>query len=237
MKKSVSKKKPILAVFIIILIIVAAAILYQFNYIPHCKYSGEHFGIARYVSDTDRDGDGIDDQTDILNSVRTYLDTKPKYKSKYYPSGYPDDEYGVCTDVVAFGLLGAGYDLQELMDADITQSPEDYGIEKPDKNIDFRRVVNMAVYFKKYATSLTTDTSDIAQWQGGDIVIWKHHVGVISDMRNSKGVPFVLHNGSPYQAGYEQDVLENYGEILGHYRISPCTVRPKHSLSAFTSFA
>lgn len=221
MKKTFAQRKVIPALLLAVLLVVGFGALYKNNYIPHRKYSGEHFGITQYISGTDRDGDGIDDQTDLLNSVRAYLDTKPKYKSKYYTSGYPDDEYGVCTDVVAFGLLGAGYDLQELMDADITQSPEDYGIEKPDKNIDFRRVVNMAVYFKKYAVSLTTDTSEIDQWQGGDIVVWKHHVGVISDMRNSKGVPFVLHNGSPYQAGYEQDVLETYGEILGHYRISP----------------
>ena len=50
------------------------------------------------------DNDGIDDQTDILNNVREYIKTKPKYKSKYYGTGYPDDEYGVCTDVVANGL-------------------------------------------------------------------------------------------------------------------------------------
>lgn len=221
MKKAFAQRKVIPALLLAVLLVAGFGALYKNNYIPHRKYSGEHFGIRQYVSPTDKDADGIDDQTDILQSVRAYLDTKPKYKSKYYNSGYPDDAYGVCTDVVAFGLLGAGYDLQELMDADITQSPEEYGIEKPDKNIDFRRVVNMAVYFKKYAVSLTTDTSEIDQWQGGDIVVWKHHVGVISDMRNSKGVPFVLHNGSPYQAGYEQDVLETYGEILGHYRISP----------------
>lgn len=49
---------------------------------------------------------GVDDQTDILNSTREYIATKPKYKSKYYNSGYSDDEYGVCTDVIAFALLG-----------------------------------------------------------------------------------------------------------------------------------
>lgn len=37
-----------------------------------------------YISAVDADEDGIDDQTDILNGVKSYLDTKPKYKSKYY---------------------------------------------------------------------------------------------------------------------------------------------------------
>ncbi|MCD8006526.1 MAG: hypothetical protein LUF29_06060 [Oscillospiraceae bacterium] len=30
------------------------------------KYSSEDFGITEYVSSVDHDGDGIDDQTDIL---------------------------------------------------------------------------------------------------------------------------------------------------------------------------
>ena len=57
------------------------------------------------------DGDGIDDQSDILLSAREYVSQRPRYKSVYYGSGYPDDQYGVCTDVVAFGALGAGYEM------------------------------------------------------------------------------------------------------------------------------
>ncbi|MBQ9658826.1 MAG: DUF1287 domain-containing protein [Clostridia bacterium] len=52
----------------------------------------------------------------------------PKYKSKYYGTGYPDDEYGVCTDVVANGLKGAGYDLMELVNKDIINNKEKYNI-------------------------------------------------------------------------------------------------------------
>ena len=33
-------------------------------------------------------------QTDILNNANNYIKTNPKYKSKYYNTGYPDDEYG-----------------------------------------------------------------------------------------------------------------------------------------------
>ena len=96
----------------------------MYNYIPHKKYDNEHFNIETYVSSTDKDEDGIDDQTDILNNVRKYIETKPKYKSKYYNSGYPNDEYGVCTDVVAFGLKNAGYDLMELVYEDIKNNRE-----------------------------------------------------------------------------------------------------------------
>ena len=127
-----------------------------------------------------------------MQSVWEYLATKPKYKSKYYGTGYPDDEYGVCTDVVAFGLRGAGYDLMLLVDADVHAHREQYGIEDVDKNIDFRRVSNLRIYFKNNATALTTDLGQIDQWQGGDIVIFENHIGIVSDKRNGRSVALVI---------------------------------------------
>ena len=191
---------------------------WKYNIIPHGKYPSSRFGIETYISDSDADGDGIDDQTDILLSVKAYLATKPKYKSAYYDGGYPNDGYGVCTDVVAQGMLGAGYDLMELVAADIAANPGEYAIEKPDKNIDFRRVVNLLVYFRRTAKTLTTDVGDISEWQGGDIVVFPHHIGIISDNRNYRGVPFVLHHANPTQKNYEEDILQRY-EILGHFRL------------------
>lgn len=108
--------------------------------------SNADFGIADIQSSMDRDGDGIDDQRDVLNGARAYTENHPKYKSKYYTTGYPNDGYGVCTDVVAHALLSVAYDLMELVNEDISQYPEDYPIEEPDINIDFRRVKNLNVY-------------------------------------------------------------------------------------------
>ena len=216
------KKKKIIFIIIIILILISLIIylLYSFNYIPHKMYSNADFNIKTYISNVDKDNDGIDDQTDILNSVLEYIATKPKYKSKYYASGYPDDFYGVCTDVVAFGLKGAGYDLMELVNEDIKNNKNDYNIETIDKNIDFRRVQNLKVYFKNNAISLTTDIYDIDNWQGGDIVIFKNHIGIVSNNRNKNGVTFVIHHANPYQKYYEEDILEKRNDIVGHYRIS-----------------
>ena len=104
-------KKRITLIVFSVLIIVALYVLYCFNYIPHKKYTNADFNIEAYKSNIDKDNDGIDDQTDILNNANNYIKTNPKYKSKYYNTGYPDDEYGVCTDVVAFALKDAGYDL------------------------------------------------------------------------------------------------------------------------------
>ena len=216
-------KKKILIImtnFLIILIIVVLYALYRFNYIPHKKYTNEDFNIKTYISKTDKDNDGIDDQTDILNNVRNYIKTNPKYKSKYYATGYPNDEYGVCTDVVAFGLKGAGYDLMNLVNEHIKSNRNLYDIDVIDKNIDFRRVQNLKVYLDNNAIVLTKDINKIKEWQGGDIVVFKNHIGIVSDKRNKKGISFIIHHANPYQRYYEEDILEYRNDIIGHYRIS-----------------
>ncbi len=181
------------------------------------KYAEE---IPPVRSSVDFDGDGVDDQTDILEGALAYIATKPVYKSKYYTSGYPDDGFGVCTDVVAQGMKAAGYDLMELVQEDIAAHPDDYEIDEPDANIDFRRVRNLKAFFRHTAISLTTDISEIGEWQGGDVVIFQNHVGIVSDRRNANGVPYVIHHNDPFQASYEQDILEKRNDVVGHYRIS-----------------
>lgn len=92
-------------------------------------------------------------------------------------------------------------------------------LEFADINIDFRRVKNLKVYFSHTAIGLTTDISDIEEWQGGDIVIFKNHIGIVSERRNENGIPYVIHHNNPGQTAYEQDILETRDDIVGHYRI------------------
>lgn len=214
------KYKILLVVIITMLTIGIIYTLYIFNIIPHKKYTNSDFNIDTYISSIEKDNDGIDDQTDILNNVREYIKTKPKYKSKYYSTGYSNDEYGVCSDVVAFGLLNAGYNLMELVNKDIINNKDQYNIEVVDKNIDFRRVRNLKIYFERNSINLTTDINDISSWQGGDIVVFKNHIGIVSDKRNRKGISFIIHHANPYQIYYEEDILEHRNDIVGHYRIS-----------------
>jgi len=206
--------------FILIILSFLLYSLYELNIIPHKKYTNDEFKIKTYISSIDKDNDGIDDQTDIINNTKIYIKRKPKYKSKYYASGYPNDLYGVCTDVVAFSLKESGYDLMKLVNKHIRENKELYEIDIIDKNIDFRRVRNLDIYFKYNAISLTTDISKIKEWQGGDIVVFKNHIGIISDKRNKNGVPFIIHHANPYQIHYEEDILEQRNDIISHYRIS-----------------
>ena len=219
-----NKKAKIFLILSVILslTIITISIINKFKAKENKQYTNKDFNIEPYISTIDKDNDGIDDQTDILNNVKKYIETKPKYKSKYYSTGYPNDEYGVCTDVIAFGLKDAGYDLMELVNQDILKNQKQYNIKEIDKNIDFRRVNNLDIYFKNNHITLTTDLSKIEEWQGGDIIVFKDHIGIISDKRNKNGIPFLIHHANPIQKNYEENILEIYGQdfIIGHYRIS-----------------
>lgn len=218
-----NNKKNILALCLISILITTLGIgIYMLSRYQHTsakRLENEYQGtVTKYISSSDKDGDTIDDQSDILMGALAYVETEPKYKSKYYEGGYPTDEYGVCTDVVARGFLAAGYDLQKLVDEDIKKNIKNYNIDKYDSNIDFRRVRNLKVYFDNNAQVLTTDVDKIEEWQGGDIVVFKKHIALVSDRRNKNGEPFIIHHNDPWQLRYEEDILVSRGDIVGHYR-------------------
>lgn len=125
-------------------------------------------------SEVDFDGDGVDDYTDLLDGARAEAEAAPAYDSGYYEGGYPPEDRGACTDTVWRAFAAAGYDLKAMVDADIAHDPAAYAqvAPSPDPNIDFRRVGVLSVFFSRYATGLSCDTSDASLWQAGDIVIF-----------------------------------------------------------------
>ena len=199
----------------VILIVTAALLIIKL--IPSKSYTASELGLTELCSPIDADGDGIDDWHDIMLGARSYIETDPSYKSRYYEGGYPDDGYGVCTDVVWQGFAAAGYDLKSLVDSHIAENPELYP-DEADPNIDFRRVKNLSIFFEQTAQSLTIDTSYPEEWQPGDIVVYENHIAVCSDKMNRDGLPFIIHHG-PLGAR-EADELESK-DIIGHYRWLP----------------
>lgn len=199
----------------VILIVTAALLIIKL--IPSKSYTASELGLTELCSPLDADGDGIDDWHDIMLGARSYIETDPSYKSRYYEGGYPDDGYGVCTDVIWKGFAAAGYDLKSLVDSHIAENPELYP-DEADPNIDFRRVKNLSIFFEHNAQSLTTSTDDPESWQPGDIVVYENHIAICSDKRNKNGLPFIIHHG-PLGAG-EADELESK-DIIGHYRWLP----------------
>ncbi len=214
-------------IFLLLLLLVGCFLLFWKRTPDARGYSAEDFGIETIHSPNDKDQDGIDDYTDILLGAKAEAKRHPKYKSAYYSGGYPPENEGVCTDVIWRAFEDAGYSLKDMVDQDIAEHMEEYPrvmeIGKPDPNIDFRRVKNLKVFFERNAQSLTTDLEDIAAWQPGDIVVFEEsHIGIVSDLRNEKGVPYLIHNTGQRQ--FEEDVLESYHRftpISGHFRFCP----------------
>ena len=218
MKNNKKKVRIIVVFFLSIAVIVILLLASYFNLLPQKTYKAEDFNIATIYSEVDYNENGKDDYTDLLLGARKDAENKPKYDGAYQEGGYPPDDIGVCSDVVWRAFKNAGYNLRAMVDADIVSRPEAYPrIEKPDTNIDFRRVRNLRIFFEKYAVSLTQDINEIDQWQPGDIVIFgkDKHIGIVSDKRNKEGHTYIIHNGG--QPNREEDYLKR-GTVTGHYR-------------------
>lgn len=203
-------------------------LLYLFNAFPQRAYTGEELGLPSLQSPVDFNRNGRDDYADLLLGARRDAAQKPAYDGRYWESGYPPDDIGVCTDVIWRAFREAGYSLRGMVDRDIAARPEAYlEITEPDSNIDFRRVKNLRVFFDRYAVALTTDPKQSDEWQPGDIVIFRnnHHIGIVSDLRNRNGRPYIIHNGGFPQLYREEDYLRRAG-VTAHYRFDASLLSP-----------
>lgn len=223
MTRTAKRRLIIAASVTLALLIVALGTVLAVKEMTRVHYSSD-FGFEDMRSALDADGDGVDDYTDIKDGALAYIATDPVYGSKYYAGGYPDDGQGVCTDVIWNAFAAAGYDLKSLVDRDIAESPDAYlEIEKPDPNIDFRRVRNLRIFFERNAESLPLDFKNPSDWQPGDIVVFEGHIGICSDKRNFRGVPYLIHHGNIVSGAVEADEMR-YFTVVGHYRWHPGNV-------------
>ncbi|HEX2831411.1 MAG TPA: DUF1287 domain-containing protein [Thermoanaerobaculia bacterium] len=164
----------------------------------------------------------------ILAGAKKQIGVTRGYDSSYRRIAYPNGDVplhtGVCTDVVIRAFRHAGIDLQVLVHEDMKRNfakyPKNWGLRRPDANIDHRRVPNLATFFTRRGGKLPV-TNRAADYKPGDIVTWRlssgvPHIGIVSDERTTLTKrPLVLHNiGSGAQ---QEDVLFDY-EITGHYR-------------------
>lgn len=179
------------------------------------------------ISSEDRNGNNIPDALDLVQGAHREVERGTLYDASYYAGGYPPEDKGCCTDVIWRAFEVAGYDFKAMLDEDIKSCPEAYGVtgKQPDPDIDFRRVKNLQVFFKRYGQEFTTevkpgDVENLKQWQPGDIVVFGdplEHIGIISDQRLKSGVPLVIHNGGPRAS--ESNALQLWpSKIIYHFR-------------------
>lgn len=151
----------------------------------------------------------------------------PAYVALDYPNGDVPPAGGVCTDVVIRAMRdGLSKDLQQLVHQDMRGNfavyPKNWGLAKPDKNIDHRRVPNLQCFFKRQSYQLPlANANDPAKFLPGDLVtctVPPHlpHIMIVSDRKNATGVPLVIHNiGGGVR---EEDSLFKF-PLTGHYRV------------------
>lgn len=151
----------------------------------------------------------------------------PSYVALKFPGGDVPPDRGVCTDVLVRALRVAhGIDLQAVihadMKADFRAYPKNWGLTRPDRNIDHRRVPNLQRLFERVGASLAV-TSDAAAFRPGDIVTSMlpgnlPHVMIVTDRAAPGGTwPLVVHNiGAGTQV---EDALFAF-PLTGHYRLT-----------------
>lgn len=150
----------------------------------------------------------------------------PAYVTLAYPNGDLPRDRGVCTDVLIRALRdGLAQDLQKLVHEDMRKGfnayPKQWGLSRPDKNIDHRRVPNLQTFLKRKGCQLPKPKDgDISVFRAGDIVTCTvppnlPHVMVVSDMKTAEGKPLVIHNIGA--GAREEDCLTRF-PITGHYR-------------------
>lgn len=156
----------------------------------------------------------------------TFQDVRydPAYFSLNYPGGDVPADRGVCTDVVVRAYRKMGIDLQvkvhEDMRAHFELYPDNWGLSRPDRNIDHRRVPNLMTFFGRFGETLPL-SNDPETFLPGDIVCWNlggavTHIGIVSDKRSADRQRYlIIHNIGGGQV--IEDCLFRY-RMIGHFR-------------------
>lgn len=143
-----------------------------------------------------------------------------------YPNGDVPADIGVCTDVVIRSFRRVGIDLQQLVHEDMSRNFSAYpskriwGLQRPDSNIDHRRVPNLQAFFTRFGTKLPV-TNNPTDYLAGDLVTWVlpgnlPHIGIVVDSWSKDGKrPLIIHNIG--RGPVMEDMLFEY-PITGHYR-------------------
>lgn len=165
---------------------------------------------------------GLADSTLTLTKQKVRYD--PSYFRLEYPNGDAPADKGVCTDVVIRAYRKMGIDLQKEVHEDMRTNfpkyPNDWGLTKPDRNIDHRRVPNLMTFFSRHGT-VKSKSSDPKDYLPGDIVCWRldggmTHIGILVNKKSRDEKRYmVVHNIGAGQV--MEDCLFSF-TIIGHYR-------------------
>jgi len=142
----------------------------------------------------------------------------PAYVVLAYPGGDVPPDTGVCTDVVIRSYRALGIDLQQLVHEDMRSNfsayPRLWGLARPDRNIDHRRVPNLQRFLDRRGAGVEPGE----EFHPGDLVAWDltgeglWHIGIVV------GPDQFVHN---IGAGPVRETGIDQWKVVGHYRWHP----------------
>lgn len=164
----------------------------------------------------------------LIAAARRQVGVTLTYDSGYsalaYPLGDVPRERGVCTDVLIRAYRDAlGIDLQREVHGDMAAHfalyPRRWGLKRPDRNIDHRRVPNLQTFWSRAGARLPL-SSRAADWQPGDVFTslvggTLPHTGIVSDRVGASGRLLVIHN---IGAGAREEDALLYHPLTGRFR-------------------
>ena len=170
----------------------------------------------------------------LVDAALKRTEQKIEYSGSYvkipYPGGDVPANKGSGPDVVIRSYRAIGIDLQVAVHEDMVAAfdayPPNWGLKGPDRNIDHRRVPNLAKFFARHGEKKTRK-QDAAQYAPGDVVTWNvgrngkhvHHIGIVVNVLTEDHQRFqVVHNIG--QGPVVDDALFRW-PITGHYRYIP----------------
>ncbi|MHB1253318.1 MAG: DUF1287 domain-containing protein [Candidatus Humimicrobiaceae bacterium] len=198
--------------------------------------------VEKLSGTNDKNKNGNIDAVDILKGAKKQLEIKAKNifikgsaQSNYYKDGDPPEEWALNTDIIARSFKEAGFDLRILINTDIKNNIAKYPLKAiwnqnlADIDIDYRRIQNMEVFFKRNADSLNiridpANEENLDTWIPGDVVLfdmdedgYTDNIGIISDLTARNGIPKVIYNYIDPGYTTEANILTSK-IITGHYR-------------------
>jgi uncharacterized protein YijF (DUF1287 family) len=155
-----------------------------------------------------------DDGTRLAAAARAQIGVTliydPAYVRLAFPGGDLDRRRGVCADVIIRAYRDAfALDLQALVHRDMTAafarypSRRTWGLARPDRNIDHRRVLNLEVFLERRGARLWRNdgaardgTAFAASFAPGDLLTWRldgrlPHIAILGEAGDA---PTVIHN-------------------------------------------
>ncbi len=173
----------------------------------------------------------------VMGQVGVTVGYDPAYVKIAYPGGDVPIETGVCTDVVIRGMRAAGTDLQQEVHMDMKRNfslyPKNWGLSRPDTNIDHRRVPNLMCFFRRRGYERPV-SAEPGSYLPGDVVTWRlpngmNHIGVVVETEiPDTGRRLVVHNIG--LGARLEDILFTF-PITGHYRPFPISTAEPSSKS------